>query len=112
MTSRNPHALWAQIPPRLRPGLARWLVRGIPTGSFLEAVFRGDLFGAAVRGDSDSVEQLGPIALFVALFAPTGSKGEFMPEWKAAPQDLRYSGLLDVLECYVDFLEILSQEAA
>ena len=112
MVSNNPASLWEHIPAHLRPSIARYLVRGIPPGGFLDAVFRGDLFTASLRADDISIAGLGYVARFVMIFAPPGSKCEFMPGWAGGRQERRDADLADSFECYEDFIDVLIKEAA
>lgn len=53
------------IPQPLREGLLSFLVHRTAPGSFLLKVLKGDLFGAAVRGDPVARTFIVPIALFL-----------------------------------------------
>lgn len=46
------HADWLWIPSHVRDGLERYLVEGIPTGSFLQAVLENNFQDAVMRADA------------------------------------------------------------
>ena len=107
----TPTALWAEIPEHLRPGLARWIVRGIVPGSFLSAVIRADLFAAAIAADEKSILTIGYIARFICVFRlPYGAR--ILLLWKDRPQSERDAHLRDSFENYPEFIEVLKKEAA
>jgi hypothetical protein len=111
MVANIPTALWAEIPENLRPGLARWIVRGIVPGSFLSAVIRADLFAAAIAADEKSILAIGYIARLICVFRlPYGAR--ILLLWKDRPQSERDAHLRDSFENYPEFIEVLQKEAA
>ena len=48
------HARWDLIPERMRDGIERYVLRGVPPGGFLRAVIRNDLFDAVGRADEEN----------------------------------------------------------
>jgi len=68
-------AMAAHTPPHIRAGIARYLILGIPPGSFLRAVFQNDLIGAAKAADADNAAALVSITRWVIAYAPDGSTG-------------------------------------
>lgn len=70
-------ALLAYVPTRLQDGLRRYVCEGIAPGSFLQAIFRGDLFDAVGRADPDMLIWLPNICTFIFNYCPApcwGSK--------------------------------------
>ncbi len=109
MVARNPHALWAEIPEHLRPGIARWLIHGIEPGSFLRAAITGSLCDAAKLADDIAFEKLGVIGLFLSLYAPDRA---LHIDWRISRDDeTRWFSVCLCLEDYPGFASIL-QEAA
>jgi hypothetical protein len=107
----TPKDLWFSIPEHIRPGLARWIVRGIVPGSFLSAVIRADLFAAAIAADEKSILAIGYIARFINVFRlPYGAR--ILLLWKDRTQDERDSHLRDSFENYPEFIEVLKKEAS
>ena len=72
--------LYTSMPNRLREAIIRYVDNGMPTGSFLEAVLRNNLFKACKSADSESQEKLFQITYFILHVVPVvcrGSKNEF-----------------------------------
>jgi hypothetical protein len=63
------------IPPYMRPALARYLVAGIKPADFLCAVLRNDLMEAVIRADDLNGLRLLNYARFLYNEAPRGSYG-------------------------------------
>lgn len=76
-------SLAGKVPEHLREGLARYILRGIPPGSFLRAVLCNDLYGAIRHGDDDSIAGLLDIIMFLSNDCPTGCFGhpEKFSDW-------------------------------
>jgi hypothetical protein len=70
---------WAEqlaiLPDHMVAGMVRYLVWGIPPGSFLGAVLSGDLFGALRRADGTNMNALPAYGRFLINYAPSGSYG-------------------------------------
>lgn len=64
------------VPPNLHDGLLRYLRQGILPGSFLRAVLRNDLAGAARRADPFTGRCLPAIVAWLDLFAPANAWGD------------------------------------
>jgi len=65
----------ATLPDNLRPGLRRYLVEGLPTGGFLQAVIAGDLYDAVQRADPFCAVRIADVVRFFVYFAPADSYG-------------------------------------
>lgn len=65
--ARAPVAL---LPDNLRGGLVRWIVKGIPTGSFLAAVLSNDLREACARADDDVRPRIADVVKWLYNYAP------------------------------------------
>ena len=70
--NRAPMAL---LPEGLRGGLVRWIVKGIPTGSFLAAVLRNDLRDACARIDTENRPFLPDVVKWLYNYAPAYTWG-------------------------------------
>lgn len=68
-------AIAHSVPRHLREGFTEYLLRGRPTGSFLEALIAGDLFDAVVRADPMSGAWIDMIARVLVQFAPADAWG-------------------------------------
>ena len=81
--ARAPVAL---LPEGLRGGLMRWIVKGIPTGSFLAAVLRNDLKDACARIDDDNRPFLPDVVRWLYNYAPACCWGspERVSAWHTA----------------------------
>jgi len=71
------------IPEHMVDGLVRYIVQGVPPGSFLTAVLSGDLFEALRRADDINQSALVGYARFLTNYAPIGSYGSpgSVTEW-------------------------------
>lgn len=63
--------LAASLPPRIRDSIDLFVWHGVPTGGFVRAVLSNDLMGAIRRADSDSLQSLGLICLYVYNAVPS-----------------------------------------
>jgi len=61
---------WNCIPPNIRGGIARYLIFGIPGGSFLDALFRNDLRDSFGRADEINRKNMFNIVAFLYNFSP------------------------------------------
>ena len=108
----SPGNLWIEIPEHLRGGLARWLIHGLPPGSFLSSAIAGDLFAAAARADDVSLAGLGYLARFLDIFGPPDAKGAVSKRiWGILPQQTRDLELRLSFENYPEFIEFLTKES-
>jgi hypothetical protein len=62
---------WKRIPSHLRGGLARYVLFGIPNGSFVTAVLEGDLFRAYRTGTPGAIAGIGAIVHWFLGYAPS-----------------------------------------
>ena len=68
------------IPAHCRPGLKRYIERGIKPGKFLRAVLCNDLLVAVRYADAENLKALSAYGLFLLRHAPTacyGSKAKY-----------------------------------
>jgi len=65
----------AHIPAHIRPGIARYIVLGIPPGRFLLAAFANDLFEAARAADAINAAALANVANWIEAHAPDDCRG-------------------------------------
>ena len=78
---------WAKglnhLPHHMIDGVVRYVVNGIPPGSFLSAVIGGDLFEALSRADDVNKEALASYGTFFVNYAPSGCFGSptAVAEW-------------------------------
>lgn len=78
---------WAElldlIPQHMVDGMVRYLVKGIPPGSFLTAVLCNDLMGAMRKADDVNIHALPSYARFLMNGAPIGAFGseENVSDW-------------------------------
>lgn len=63
------------VPAPLHDGVLNYVRYGIIPGGFLTALLKGDLFGAAVRADTENREALGQIALALVWTLPADAYG-------------------------------------
>ena len=61
---------WGRIPERMQGGIERYIERGIPPGSFLQAVIRNDLRAACERADDENQHLLYDYVKFFYVYAP------------------------------------------
>ena len=74
-----------KIPEHMRDAMRRWIERGIPGGSFLNAVLSNNLSGAFGRADDINRAAIGDYVSFLYWDAPSGCWGspEKVKEWAA-----------------------------
>ena len=81
---------WARglerLPPHMVDGMVRYIVQGVPPGSFMSAVLSGDLFGALRRADDVNRNSLPEYGTFLSNYAPCGCFGseDRFDEWVQA----------------------------
>lgn len=63
------------LPDSMAPGTMRYILAGIPMGSFGTAVFSNDLLGALQYADDTNKKALFPWASFLRNYAPRGCYG-------------------------------------
>jgi hypothetical protein len=68
-------ANWSKVPEHTAGGIRRYIERGIPPGSFLQAVFSNDLTNAFGCADEINRHALFDIVSFVYNYAPIGCHG-------------------------------------
>lgn len=73
----DPHADWSAIPLHMRGGIERYVMSGVPMGSFLTAVFANDFMEAAGRADDENREALFAYARFLYNSVPSTCKGSY-----------------------------------
>lgn len=73
------------LPGHMQGGMRRYIEHGIRPGSFLCAVLRNDLLGAAVQGDAVNRQLLSSYADFLRVHAPYACYGssEALESWIA-----------------------------
>ena len=74
------------IPPHMREQIICYLLRGVPMGGFLTAVFSNNLFDAVGAADSVNIKILPAYAIFICNNTPPGSWGSRrdVVSWSAA----------------------------
>ena len=77
MSSHFNDADWSAIPGHCRDGLLLYLEKGVPVGSFLEAVLSNDLREACARADDINRRSLFDYVQFLYRYAP-------IPAWGSA----------------------------
>lgn len=72
-----------RLPEHMRDGFQRYIERGIPGGSFMNAVLANDLMGAMQRADDINRERLFDTCAFLHNEAPIGCFGseERVRDW-------------------------------
>lgn len=65
-----------KVPEHLREGLARYVIRGILPGSFLQAVITNDLRMSIRCGDEDSIAGIGAVVTFLWNSTPAQCFGD------------------------------------
>lgn len=72
------------IPDSCLDALIRYIIRGDPLGSFLEAIIRNDLVESAARADMENIQILHVYASFLFNFAPGTSWGskDAIDKWR------------------------------
>lgn len=68
---------WSRIPHHMRSGIELYVMRGVPMGSFLTAIFANDFMGAAGRADDENRHALFAYATFLYNHVPSQSKGSY-----------------------------------
>ena len=63
------------IPPHMMGAIKRYLLQGIPGGSFLTALLSNDLMAAFGAADVENTEAMRGWTMFLYNCAPTGSHG-------------------------------------
>lgn len=71
------------LPENTKGALERYILRGIPTGGFLDAVLSNDLRGSFARADIENREALYQIVMWLHNYAPSGCHGskERVTDW-------------------------------
>ena len=59
-----------RVPIHTQKGINNYVCSGVPTGSFLRAVFSNNLFEAFCRADSDNTENMLGIVTFIHNYVP------------------------------------------
>lgn len=77
------HANWSGIPGHMRDGIQRYVMSGVPMGSFLTAIFANDFMEAAGRADGLNRHALFAYAGFVYNHTPSNCHGSYetVREW-------------------------------
>jgi len=70
----DPHCF---VPHHIRDSILLYLERGIPPGSFVQAVFANDLMGAYGKADHINQHHIKGIASWIYNFAPSNSHGSY-----------------------------------
>lgn len=73
----DPAADWSAIPHHMRGVIERYVMNGIPMGSFLTAIFANDFMEAAGRADSENILALAAYARFLYNSVPSQCKGSY-----------------------------------
>lgn len=75
----------AEVPPILLEGLDRYIMQGAHTGSFLEALLKGDLFEVAAKTGPHNLTDLMPTLNYIRFCLPGTSYGtpEKVESWLA-----------------------------
>ena len=64
-----------RLPSHMHGGIKRWILNGIPAGSFLNSVLRNDLMGALGKADEMNKHALFEYGMFLYNDAPSGCYG-------------------------------------
>ena len=77
--------MMAHIPDHMHQGLVNHIALGAPTGEFLEAVLKGDLFHALRKADDMNLRSLHKYGMFLFNYAPSECFGspEAVRDWSA-----------------------------
>ena len=72
------------LPDYMKPGVLRWVIDGVPPGSFLTALFQNNLHYAVMKSDQTNYERLFGWVLFVHYNVPSKCHGsaDVMSNWK------------------------------
>lgn len=73
----DPHADWTDIPHHMRSGIRLYVMRGVPMGSFLTAIFANDFMEAAGRADDQNRCALFGYARFLYNSVPSTCRGSY-----------------------------------
>lgn len=73
----DPHADWSVIPHHMRGSIERYVMNGVPMGSFLTAIFANDFQEAAGRADDQNRHALFGYAQFLYNSVPSSCKGSY-----------------------------------
>jgi hypothetical protein len=65
------------FPEHLWGGFKRYVLYGVPPGSFLNAFFEGDFHEVCRRGGKELFESLWPVVLYLHNYCPAGCYGSF-----------------------------------
>jgi hypothetical protein len=65
------HADWNLIPSYMREGVLMYIERGVPPGSFLQAVLKNDLWRAVDCADQTNIQIVHRYVLFFYNYAPS-----------------------------------------
>lgn len=76
-TYYDPHANWSEIPHHMRGSIERYVMSGVPMGSFLTAIFANDFMEAAGRADDENRHALFGYARFLYNSVPSTCKGSY-----------------------------------
>lgn len=76
-TYYDPHADWSVIPGHMRSGIELYVMRGVPMGSFLTAIFANDFMEASGRADDVNRHALYGYAQFLYNSVPSNCKGSY-----------------------------------
>lgn len=68
---------WSPIPHHMRGGIERYIMHGVPMGSFLTAIFANDFMEAAGRADDENRHALFGYAQFLYNHVPSNCKGSY-----------------------------------
>jgi len=70
------------LPDYMKPGVLRWVIDGVPPGSFLTAVFQNNLRYALMKADEQNSKCLSGWVKFVYHNVPSQCNGSEMLDWK------------------------------
>lgn len=73
----DPHADWSVIPYHMHSGIRLYVMRGVPMGSFLTAIFANDFMEASGRADDENRRALYGYAQFLYNSVPSTCKGSY-----------------------------------
>ena len=65
----------APIPDHMKPGIVRYVIRGVAPGHFLQAVFKNDLMAALQRADDTNKRLLWEYGNILYNYTPVGCYG-------------------------------------
>lgn len=73
----DPIADWSVIPRHMHSSIRLYVMRGVPMGSFLRAIFANDFMEAAGRADDENQRALFGYAQFLYYSVPSSCKGSY-----------------------------------